>query len=321
MQFLNRQGRVSAMTLALAVSTLAPSVALPQDPGNSPAPAPPRADGEGPWKRLILRGATLIDGTGAPPVGPVDIVVEGNRIRRSRASATRARRSTLTKRPDRRARGPCDRPLRPLRAARFRRPPRPPRRSRAGRACRVRAEALDGARNHHQLRSRQRQRARVHGRAQEEERGEPDHGPTTAALRLLRPGREGSDHDHRGCARFRSGCRAAGRRRHQVLRPAARPDGGRDRRVEEARSAHHVPPRPACRGPAQRAGHRAHGPHVDAALVRPARSALRRPHRSGLPARLQLQRRAGPLLRGRKALASGRSALQPALERGDGRAA
>ncbi len=81
MQFLNRQVRVSAMTLALAVSTLAPSVALPQDPGNSPAPAPPRADGEGPWKRLILRGATLIDGTGAPPVGPVDIVVEGNRIR------------------------------------------------------------------------------------------------------------------------------------------------------------------------------------------------------------------------------------------------
>jgi imidazolonepropionase-like amidohydrolase len=44
-------------------------------------PAPPRAEGEGPWKRLILRGATLIDGTGAPPVGPVDIVVEGNRIK------------------------------------------------------------------------------------------------------------------------------------------------------------------------------------------------------------------------------------------------
>jgi hypothetical protein len=44
-------------------------------------PAPPRAEGEGPWKRLILRGATLVDGTGAPPVGPVDIVVEGNRIR------------------------------------------------------------------------------------------------------------------------------------------------------------------------------------------------------------------------------------------------
>lgn len=43
-------------------------------------PAPPRAEGEGPFKRLILRGAILIDGTGAPPNGPVDIVIEKNRI-------------------------------------------------------------------------------------------------------------------------------------------------------------------------------------------------------------------------------------------------
>ena len=42
--------------------------------------APPRAEGEGPFERLILRGVTLIDGTGAPPVGPVDIVVSRNRI-------------------------------------------------------------------------------------------------------------------------------------------------------------------------------------------------------------------------------------------------
>jgi imidazolonepropionase-like amidohydrolase len=45
-----------------------------------------RADeGEGPFQRLIIRGATLIDGTGAPPVGPVDIVIEGNRIREVRS--------------------------------------------------------------------------------------------------------------------------------------------------------------------------------------------------------------------------------------------
>jgi Amidohydrolase family len=43
-------------------------------------PAPPRAEGEGPFPRLILRGATVIDGTGAPPIGPVDIVIEKNRI-------------------------------------------------------------------------------------------------------------------------------------------------------------------------------------------------------------------------------------------------
>ncbi len=42
--------------------------------------APPRAEGEGPFERLILRGGILIDGTGAPPIGPVDIVIEKNRI-------------------------------------------------------------------------------------------------------------------------------------------------------------------------------------------------------------------------------------------------
>ncbi len=42
--------------------------------------APARDEGEGPWSRLVIRGATLIDGTGAPPVGPVDVVVENDRI-------------------------------------------------------------------------------------------------------------------------------------------------------------------------------------------------------------------------------------------------
>lgn len=45
-----------------------------------PKKAPPRAEGEGPWDQLIIRGVTLINGTGAPPIGPVDIVVEKNRI-------------------------------------------------------------------------------------------------------------------------------------------------------------------------------------------------------------------------------------------------
>ncbi|GIW53302.1 MAG: hypothetical protein KatS3mg081_2657 [Gemmatimonadales bacterium] len=34
----------------------------------------------GPYDRLVIRGATLIDGTGSPPVGPVDLVVERNVI-------------------------------------------------------------------------------------------------------------------------------------------------------------------------------------------------------------------------------------------------
>jgi imidazolonepropionase-like amidohydrolase len=42
--------------------------------------APDRAEGEGPFDRLVIRGVNLIDGSGAPPRGPVDIVIEGNRI-------------------------------------------------------------------------------------------------------------------------------------------------------------------------------------------------------------------------------------------------
>lgn len=42
--------------------------------------APDRTEGDGPFDRLIIRGATMIDGTGSPAVGPVDIVIMGNRI-------------------------------------------------------------------------------------------------------------------------------------------------------------------------------------------------------------------------------------------------
>ncbi len=56
------------------------TVGWAQEKPKSIPKAPPRAEGEGPFQRLILRGGTLIDGTGAPPIGPVDIVIERNRI-------------------------------------------------------------------------------------------------------------------------------------------------------------------------------------------------------------------------------------------------
>ena len=43
-------------------------------------PAPDRTEGEGPFRRLVIRGATLINGAGAPPQGPMDIVIENDRI-------------------------------------------------------------------------------------------------------------------------------------------------------------------------------------------------------------------------------------------------
>ena len=42
--------------------------------------APERSEGGGPYDRLIIRGVHLIDGTGSPATGPVDVVVEGNVI-------------------------------------------------------------------------------------------------------------------------------------------------------------------------------------------------------------------------------------------------
>ncbi len=45
------------------------------------AESPLIKEGEGPFPQLIIRGATLINSTGAPPIGPVDIVIENNIIK------------------------------------------------------------------------------------------------------------------------------------------------------------------------------------------------------------------------------------------------
>jgi len=46
----------------------------------APAPERGRSEGEGPYSELILRGVTVVDGTGAPAYGPADVVIRGNRI-------------------------------------------------------------------------------------------------------------------------------------------------------------------------------------------------------------------------------------------------
>jgi len=38
------------------------------------------AKGDGPYNQLIIRGVMLINGNGAPPLGPIDIVVRNNTI-------------------------------------------------------------------------------------------------------------------------------------------------------------------------------------------------------------------------------------------------
>lgn len=74
-----------AVTLAVSIWLVAVGVALAAPPQGKDliwprsAPSLP-GESEGPFKRLVIEGGTLVDGTGAPPVGPVTVVVEGQRI-------------------------------------------------------------------------------------------------------------------------------------------------------------------------------------------------------------------------------------------------
>lgn len=70
--------------LALMAATL--GAAAPPDRDLNPAPA--RTEGRGPFPTLVIRGVTLIDGTGSPPLGPVDIVIKGNRIAEIKVAGT-----------------------------------------------------------------------------------------------------------------------------------------------------------------------------------------------------------------------------------------
>lgn len=78
--------------VALAVCFAPAFTASAQELPTQLNPAPNRrttgseAEGQGPFKTLVIRGAILIDGTGAPPQGPVDIVIENNRIKAVRSA-------------------------------------------------------------------------------------------------------------------------------------------------------------------------------------------------------------------------------------------
>ena len=64
----------------ISVNSLAFIPLYSQQEKKSILKAPPRTEGEGPFDKMFIRGGILIDGTGAPPIGPVDIIIEGNRI-------------------------------------------------------------------------------------------------------------------------------------------------------------------------------------------------------------------------------------------------
>src|SRR5687768_13399358 len=61
--------------VALALLVIAPGLLAQR-----PAPDRRAGEGDGPFDMLVIRGAILIDGTGGPPRGPVNITIRGNRI-------------------------------------------------------------------------------------------------------------------------------------------------------------------------------------------------------------------------------------------------
>jgi imidazolonepropionase-like amidohydrolase len=75
-----------AVLAALIVASLA-GVAL-EVAAQRPAPNRRPNEGDGPHQMLVIRGAILIDGTGGPPRGPVNITVRGNRIASITAAGT-----------------------------------------------------------------------------------------------------------------------------------------------------------------------------------------------------------------------------------------
>ncbi|MEX0720051.1 MAG: amidohydrolase family protein [Balneolaceae bacterium] len=64
--------KLTLLLVFIFIASLSVSAQMPD--------APQRSEGDGPYDRLIIRGVNLIDGTGSPATGPVDIVVEKNRI-------------------------------------------------------------------------------------------------------------------------------------------------------------------------------------------------------------------------------------------------
>lgn len=72
---------LAAVLLGATALLTTPSLSAPaQAQGQVADVIPARTEGVGPFQRVVLRNVTMIDGTGAPAQGPVDIVLSGDRI-------------------------------------------------------------------------------------------------------------------------------------------------------------------------------------------------------------------------------------------------
>ena len=92
--FVATAGLLALVTYRVAAHTPAADQQPPARQGTA-APAPQREslkgapdrrpdEGKGPFKTLAIRGVMVIDGTGGPPSGPMDVIVQGNRAEKAR---------------------------------------------------------------------------------------------------------------------------------------------------------------------------------------------------------------------------------------------
>ena len=77
---MTRQNPLLRVTMAVAAALFLAGGAAAQQGGMEETTRRGPDEGDGPHQRLILRGGTYIDGAGSPPLGPVDIVIENDRI-------------------------------------------------------------------------------------------------------------------------------------------------------------------------------------------------------------------------------------------------
>ena len=78
--FMTRTWLAGALLACSALGGTA--IAAEAEPKPAMEQVPPRqpGEGEGPYAKLVIRGAMVIPGDGGPPFGPADVVIEGNRI-------------------------------------------------------------------------------------------------------------------------------------------------------------------------------------------------------------------------------------------------
>lgn len=88
MPLTRRTPLLRALPLVTGLMSLAIAPGRAQQQELNPAPARRADEGKGPFKLFVIRGATLIDGSGAPAQGPVDIVIANNRIADIRSAGT-----------------------------------------------------------------------------------------------------------------------------------------------------------------------------------------------------------------------------------------